>query len=199
MDAVATAIVGDVDLTALVGGIPPLGWAIYENQPETVRLLLEAGSDADVPQNDGTTPLQSCSSIRSEHLSDEDAAVIAKMLIERGANVMACARNHDCAPLPMAISRGKKKLAKLLKANGAVAFHVALAMKDQNGKPLSGEYYYGIPSGEYPIAEVKRSGILKLENVFPGEFLIGYEGEEQIVTIKEDGSAEPDELVWTLE
>lgn len=199
VDAVSTAVAECVDLTALVEGIPPLGWAIYENRPEIVRLLLEAGSDVDVPQKDGTTPLQSCSSIRSEHLSDEDAVVIAKMLIEHGADVMACAGNHDCAPLPMAVSRGKKELAKLLKANGAVAIKVSITMKDQNGKPLAGEYYYGLPGGEYPIVEVKRSGKLKLENVFPGEFLIGYEGDEQIVTIKQDGSVVPDELVWATE
>ncbi len=196
---VTTALDAGVDLSALSEDIPPLGWAVYENQPEIVRLLLDAGSDVDVPQEDGTTPLQCCSSIRSEHLSDDDAVVIATMLIERGADVMACAGNHECAPLPMAVSRGKKKLAKLLIAGGAKAFSVTVTMKDEHGQPLPGEYYFGIPGGEFPVAEVKRSGRLKLENVFPGEFLIGRDGDEQLVTINDDGSVTPDVLMWATE
>lgn len=198
--AVAALLEADVDFTSLVEGIPPLGWSIVENQPEIARLLLQAGSDADVPQNDGTTPLQSCSSIREQHLPDQDAVVLARLLIEHGANVMACGdKNHECAPLTMAISRGKKKLAALLKEHGARSFRVTIMVKREDGEPLAGEYYFGIPGGEYPVVESDHSGKLVLENVFPGRFLVGYEGEDQFVMIHNDESVIPGELFWATE
>ena len=200
IDRVSTALEVDLDLTGLVDGIPPLGWAVYENRPEIARLLLEAGSDVDVPQEDGTTPLQTCSSIRNEHLPDKDAVVMATLLIEHGANVMACGdKNHDCAPLPMAVMRGKKRLAALLKLHGARSFNVTMTVKNEHGTPLAGEYYYGIPSGQYAIVDVNRSGKLKMENVFPGRFLVGYEGDEQFVIINDDKSITPEELIWATE
>lgn len=199
-EGVSAALKAGADLSELVGDIPPLGWAVYENQPEIARLLLQAGSDVDVPQHDGTTPLQTCSSMRIDHLPDEDAVAMAKTLIEHGANVMACGdKNHECAPLAMAILRGKKKLAALLRSHGARSFNVTIAVRNEKGKPLAGEFYYGIPGGQYPIVEVNRSGKLKLENVFPGRFLVGFEGDEQVVTINEDESATPNELIWGAE
>ena len=132
INGVSTALEGGVDLTVLVDDIPPLGRAVYENQPEIARPLLEAGSDVDVPQYDGTTPLQTCSSIRNEHLPDKDAVVMETLLIEHGANVMACGdKNHDCAPLAMAIMRGKKKLAALLKSHGARSFNVSITARNE--------------------------------------------------------------------
>lgn len=187
-----------VDFTAQVEGIPPLGWAVHANQPEIARLLLEAGAAVNGPNSASLTPLQSCAAIRANLLSDEDSVTMAKLLIEYGADVMECTnKNHDCAPLPMAKSRGKKKLAALLKKHGAVAFHVTVAVQDERGKPLDGEFHFGIPGGDYPIVEVNRSGKLKLENVFPGKFVVGYDGgDEQEITIHDDGSTSPTVLRW---
>ncbi len=81
---------------------------------------------------------------------------------------------------------------------GARAFNVTVTMKNQHGKPLVGECHYGIPGGDYPVA-MGRSGELKLENVLPGQFLIGYEGEEQLVTIHDDESMKPDELIGDVD
>ena len=37
--------------------IPPLAWAALGNQPESTRLLLEAGANPDLPDRGGFTPL----------------------------------------------------------------------------------------------------------------------------------------------
>ena len=194
----ASSVIDDgADMGALVNDIPAIGWAVYENQPEILRLLLSAGCNADTPQDDGTTPLQSCSSIRSDQLPEKDAIVLAQLLLEHGADVMAHGNNHDYAPLAMAKLRGKKKLAKVLVSHGARAFNVVISMKDDNGKPLTGEFYYGVPDGEHNIEDVPRSGKLKMENVFPGLFIVGYEGDECVVTINEDETVTPAEIQWS--
>ena len=197
VEGVAKSLEAGGEMQSLVDGISPLGWAVTENQPEIVLLLLESGADVESPQKNGSTPLQTCSVVRSEHLPDADAVVMADLLIKHGANVMACGdKYHACAPLAMAKMRGKKQLAALLTQHGAVAFDVVITMKNSQHKPLAGEFYYGIPNGEYPVAEADPAGKLKLENVFPGQFIVGYEGDEQLVTIDEKGSATPAELIW---
>jgi hypothetical protein len=196
-EAASSAIAEGVDLSKMVDGMPPLGWAVSESRPEIVRLILEAGGDPDAKDDSGSTPLQACAAIRRDQLSDEDSAALSELLIAHGADVTACDDfGHDHAPLAMARMRGKRRLAKLLEEHGARVFDVEVTMKDGQGKPLSGEFYFGIPGKEYVIAEVKRSGKLTLKNVFPGEFLIGYEGDEQVVTVTDDGAVVPDELAW---
>lgn len=197
MQTVSQSIGAVADLHALVEGSSLLGWAVRENQPKILRLLMEAGVNVESPDGDGSTPLQICSATRAEHLSDEDAVAIASILIEQGADVMACGdNNHDCAPLAMAKMRGKMKLAALLEEHGAVAFDVVVTMKSEDGNPIVGEFYYGIPQGQYLIKETDQSGKLNLTNVFPGLFVIGFEDEEQRLTIHEDGSASPNEMIW---
>ena len=55
----------------------------------------------------------------------------------------------------MAKLRGKKKLAKLLSYHGARAFNVTITMRDESGKALAGEFYYGVPDGEYNVEEAQ--------------------------------------------
>jgi ankyrin repeat protein len=199
INAVSAMISDGVDMSSRVDNLPPLFWTVYENQPEIARLLLNAGCDVDIPQDDGTTPLCSCSAIRNDVLSEKEAIILAELLIESGANVMACGKSHHCAPLAMAKYRGKKKLAKLLSDHGARAFNITIVMRDESGKPLAGEFYYGPPKGNWVIKKVNRTGELKLEHVFPGQFLIGYDGNNQLVTINEDETSSPSEIRWRVE
>lgn len=58
---------------------PPLHWAIFENQVETVELLLEYGADLDVrDQNRGATPL--------DYAIVYGRTGVVSLLIERGAD-----------------------------------------------------------------------------------------------------------------
>lgn len=198
VESVLRLIADGLDCTKLVEQIPPIGWAICYNEPEILKLMLEAGCDVDVLDKSCSTPLQYCSAIRTEHLSDESSVRLAEILVVFGADVMACKnQSHLGAPLAMAKMRGKKKLAAFLKSKGALAFDIELIMCGKDPKPISGEFYYGVDDCNTIIEDVGSLGKLVLESVFPGKITIGHEEEKQFI-LKEDGSVNQKEIVWSV-
>lgn len=93
-------------------GFTPLGLAVFFGHPETVKTLLDAGADVNLASRESmkVTPLASASAARQLE--------IARMLIERGADVNARASN-DFTPLHESAASGKIDFALLLLEHGA--------------------------------------------------------------------------------
>src|SRR5689334_3911787 len=93
-------------------GFTPLGLAVFFGHVETVKALIEAGADVNLPSRESmkVTPLASASAARQLE--------IAGLLIEHGANVNARATN-DLTPLHESAATGKIEFTKLLLEHGA--------------------------------------------------------------------------------
>lgn len=125
LDIFEAASIGDIDtLNPLIkndpshinsysnDGFTPLGLASFFGHIELVKLLLDQGADPNIAANNSfkVTPLHSACAI-----SNYD---IAKILIEKGANVNA-KQIQGVTPLHSAAHNGQAKLVKLLLKNGA--------------------------------------------------------------------------------
>jgi len=89
-------------------GETSLQTAVTEDDPELVKLLIEHGSNVNIPDDEGATPLHRCGSVE-----------VARLLIARGARVNA-ADKHGLTPLHLAaFETSQIDLAKLLIAHGA--------------------------------------------------------------------------------
>ena len=93
-------------------GFTPLGFAVFFSQPESVKALLDAGADVNLPSRESmkVTPLASAAAAKQTEL--------ARVLIAHGANVNARgATGH--VPLHEAAANGTVELVKLLIDSGA--------------------------------------------------------------------------------
>jgi len=103
-------------------GFTPLGFAVFFSQPESVKALLDAGADVNLPSRESmkVTPLASAAAAKQTEL--------ARVLIAHGANVNARgATGH--VPLHEAAANGTVELVKLLIDSGA-----AVNAKTDDGK-----------------------------------------------------------------
>ena len=93
-------------------GFTPLGFAVFFGQLETVKALLDANVDVNVPSRESmkVTPLASAAAAKQTE--------IARLLIAHGANVNARAAGGHI-PLHEASATGNVELVKLLIEKGA--------------------------------------------------------------------------------
>jgi ankyrin repeat protein len=106
-----------------MGGVTPLMLAAAAADANLARILLEAGADPLLPTEKKSTALMVASglSFKQDRPSKKDyksALEIAKMLVERGANVNAVGENGWTA-LHGAAYNGADEIAQLLLENGA--------------------------------------------------------------------------------
>ena len=105
----ALAAGADVNAPA-ADGATALHWAVYQEQPELVDLLLAAGAKADVANNLGVTPL---------HLAAASGQTpVVQRLLARGANPDAHSE-AGITPLLEAARTGRADIVRLLVAKGA--------------------------------------------------------------------------------
>ncbi len=98
-----------------------LAEAVHGKQTETVRLLLEAGTSPDLPDQNGETPL-----IRAVH---DGSTRIVDLLLQAGADPNATNQNGE-APLIRAVHDKKPRIVELLLDAGALP-----DSPNQNGEP----------------------------------------------------------------
>jgi ankyrin repeat protein len=93
-------------------GFTPLGFAVFFDQPEVVKALLNAGAKVNTPSRESmkVTPLASAAAAKQTE--------IARLLIAHGANVNAKAAGGHI-PLHEASATGNVELVKLLIEKGA--------------------------------------------------------------------------------
>lgn len=95
----------------------PLLFAVYSKDVAMVKLLLSHGADADRMHISGVTPIYEVRpKVPGEAISDE-ALLIAKLLIEAGADINSGTRIGD-SPLYAAIYHRHPRLVKLFLENG---------------------------------------------------------------------------------
>jgi len=93
-------------------GMTPLAWAIVQERPDAVRLLLDKGADPNIPNKNGLTPL--------DHACGRNKAVgkqLAELLLAKGAEVNP--KNADSTPLSWAVASDNTELVALLLERGA--------------------------------------------------------------------------------
>lgn len=111
-------------LEARVQGYTPLHLAIIYGHAEAALELIARGADITARELTGEDPLMLAA--ESNRITDEDAARVAEVLLERGApvhgprGVVADPTQGEYTPLFMAENRRKTKLAAVLRAFGAV-------------------------------------------------------------------------------
>ena len=94
-------------------GFTPLHLAVYAEQPEAARLLIDAGADVDALSTGSiaqVTPLGTAAFVRSTRM--------AELLLEAGADVNARSAAEN-TPLQSAIANGNDELVQLLRRFGA--------------------------------------------------------------------------------
>lgn len=108
LSAIERYIAEGYDIHALAGdGLTPLHWALT---PETLRKLLELGSNPDVPSAEGATPIMN--EVQSENM------IHLQILIDAGADINAQDVRGFTA-LHRAAEMGKMDFVKYLLAKGA--------------------------------------------------------------------------------
>ena len=199
--AVHAAIASRPDYNALIDQLTPLHWAIFCDQFEIVKMLLDAGAPVDGRDEMDTTPLMTCSLTRADAQSDDRSTKYAELLLARGAQVNPrCDTGHIHLPLVMARDRGKVHLASLLEMHGARTFDVTIQMLGSDGQPVVDRFYYG-PTwvNTCAIGESDSQGYLRLEDIIEGPFQVGFSDdrvEHQQITIGSYGEADPLFLIW---
>lgn len=99
------------DINGFVGGFTPLCTAAAVGMAENCKLLLDAGADVDARSSDeGFTPLM-CT-VQENHID------VSRLLLLRGANIMATARGGACV-LCYAAMQGHLDLVTLFLSHGA--------------------------------------------------------------------------------
>ena len=132
----------DLGHTALAG-------AVMTENTEVVRWVLDCGADPTKILRVGYLPLSEAASAK------EDDPTIAKMLIERGADVNMRYRDDETA-LDTALHYNNPKIADLLRKHGAKTRHELIA--DQKPEPSS------VPPAPVPVEIVKTIPTLSLED-----------------------------------
>ena len=95
----------------------PLHLTCYSPEPKLVQMLLNCGANVNAADNLGRTPLHRMF-LEAKYYSDEEFFVVARLLVERGADVNA--RDKDLAsPLHLVSYFPKVKLVQLLLDYGA--------------------------------------------------------------------------------
>ncbi|KAH9040872.1 ankyrin repeat protein [Lactarius deliciosus] len=87
--------------------------ASYYGRPEIVRLLLDRGAEAKVEADNGDT------SRTYTYEPQEDGVYVARLILERGADVNKQRRNDHCTALNSASYRRKIDVVQLLLEHGA--------------------------------------------------------------------------------
>merc|ERR1712029_50259 len=104
----------------VIGGImerTPLHQACTNGNEATIQLLLDHGANVNVEDNENITPLHVA--LRERVIgSDRNCSRIAKLLIEKGANVNAVGGVLERTPLHEACLTGKKTAVQLLLGHG---------------------------------------------------------------------------------
>ncbi|KAH9056407.1 ankyrin repeat-containing domain protein [Lactarius vividus] len=96
----------------------PLHFASYNGKLEVVRLLLDHGGNVDAVDDFGKTPLHHVA--QGKYDSEEAGVSVARLLLERGADTNAQAKQHrQRTPLHFASFNGKLEIARLLLDHGA--------------------------------------------------------------------------------
>jgi len=113
-----------VDLNARLQGYTPLHLAISDGQAEAALELIGCGADLNALDPSGYDALMQTAVCR--HITDLDAARVARALLERGVSVYGPngpdgnPEYGEHTPLDMAIHRKKTMLASVLREFGAV-------------------------------------------------------------------------------
>lgn len=165
---VRAAIEKGEDLSGLKEGLTPLGWAVFQRQPEILTLLLEAGADPDQVDAQGDSPLLRC--VLDSRTGDRESTEMARRLLEAGADARFCSRGgNDC--LGSARDRKKRGLAALLEDHGARAFDVELRFRLAPGSKPPKYIGYSRTEWEHGRAfEFPRDGKLSLRDIPPGRY-----------------------------
>lgn len=136
-----------VDGHTLRGGETPLVAAACKGNFEVVRMLVEAGADANKPNAEGTLPIEMGSDLRENlpgNFRDDSYADIAQYLLAHGAHVNAVDRVWGYTPLDVAAATGRVKVIDVLLAHGA---HVdepkRRAILTYNGSPDRSDWQAG--------------------------------------------------------
>ena len=108
----------------------PLHDACYNGQLEITRLLLDHNAQVDTADFQGFTPLHCVS--RGDHASEEAGICVARLMLERGADVNAQTKERYCTPLHVASYCGKLESTRLLIDHGAQVD----AVDDKGNTPL---------------------------------------------------------------
>ena len=134
---------------------------------ESVRILLDAGADAKLPEVDGLTPVQAVVAgpeipplvtVDRDRPSEPEAIDTIRLLMSRGASV-AVADKQGVTPLHVAAQRGFTDVARFLVTQGA-----PLNVKDMGGKTPLDYALGGAPSlfGPAPVFEATGKALQEL-------------------------------------
>lgn len=90
------------------------------SSPEKIKLLLDHGANPKIATSQGSTPLHaSTNTLINDSTSHDNAAEIALLLIQKGADVNAQDNNYGNSALHIAVNKGNLAVVKLLLERGA--------------------------------------------------------------------------------
>lgn len=138
LETAAVLIRKGADCTkTVVSGLPSIHWAVKENHPSLLELMLQFGASVDSTDETDNTPLHQAVCDGRKYL--------VELLLAKGANVNA-ANDMGVTPLHMAVSGGHDGILEIL-----ISEHARVNVPDEdNATPL----HYAAESGRLKAAEL---------------------------------------------